>query len=108
MSPLLPPPDPDRHECPLPLVQRTYKIPADDDGDAVVVWSNRTPPDAGSTWDCPECGRVWVSRLVEGRGQRRYGEGYSPSFLEWQRASLWRAHQHRSRTRTSAPKDRRP
>lgn len=108
MSPLLPPlPDPDRHECPLPLVLRTYRIMADADDDAV-EWSRRTPPDDGSSWDCPECGRVWVSRLVEGRGQRRYGEGYSPSYLEWQRANLWQAHRHRSRARSSAPQDRRP
>lgn len=46
----------------------------------------------GSTWDCPECGTVWIAKVY-----RRGDTIFRPISLEWVRAARREARAHRRR-----------
>jgi hypothetical protein len=113
MSPLLPPePRKGRHRCEPPLEPHRVQVPRGPGAGVPVTREHleeirsappayatvgNRPPAPGTTWDCPQCGRVWVVVVRPGRGASRYGEGHSPAGRVWVRASRRLARRHHER-----------
>ena len=97
MSPLIKPPQSAVHPCVPPLVERVYTLPMGVCADKVNPTTHTThrPPAVGSTWDCPDCGAVWVvSVYLPSRGYIA-GDG-----REWVRAGWLTTRRHRRKATT--------